>query len=369
MVLRPLHSKGMTHPLLSEKHERPRHLVLEAQDSAKAASLRYVTDERRGISRAGALGKFRYTDARGRRVADKATLARIKALAIPPAWTDVWICPQANGHLQATGRDARGRKQYRYHTRWRQVRDQTKYGKLASFGAALPRIRARVRRDLAAPGLPREKILAIIVRLLEATRIRVGNEEYARDNDSFGLPPCGRGTSKCTAGTIHFHFRGKSGKLHEIKLNDRRLASLVKQCRDLPGQELFQYVDDAGRRRSIDSNDVNEYLRAISGEDFTAKEFRTWAGTLLAARGLTDLKMPSSATAAHAGTVAMVKEVAKALGNTPAVCRKSYIHPAVLSAYEDRAALDRWCHARGAAHAKRGLTIEESALLGFLRGQ
>lgn len=357
----------MTHPLPSARSAAPPRLVLEPAKAAKAASLRYVTDAQPGISRLGPARAFRYAAANGKRVADPATLARIKALAIPPAWTNVWICANALGHIQATGRDARGRKQYRYHTKWRKTRDQTKYEKLSLFGAALPRIRARVRKDLAAPGLPREKVLAIIVRLLETTHIRVGNEEYARDNKSYGLTTLLTNHVQVKGPTIHFHFRGKSGKTHEIDVDDPRAARIVKRCRDLPGQELFQYVDDAGKPQPIDSSDVNEYLRMISGEEFTAKEFRTWAGTLLAARGLSAFEIPTSKAKAHAGVVAMIKGVAGELGNTPAVCRKCYIHPAVLKAYEDRSGVDRWTRARAAARGKRGLSAEESALLGFLR--
>ena len=359
----------MTHAPLSAKRARPARLALEPVDAAKAASLLYVTDDRPGITRSGSTGRFRYGSVNGKRLGDDATLGRIKALAIPPAWTNVWICTNAQGHLQATGRDARGRKQYRYHARWRTVRDQSKYARLPAFGAALPRIRARVKRDLAAPGLPREKILAIIVELLEATHIRVGNEEYARDNKSYGLTTLRTQHVDVNGQTIRFHFRGKSGKSHEIDLNDKRLARIVKRCRELPGHELFQYVDDAGDHQPIDSSDVNDYLRLIADEDFTAKEFRTWAGTVLATRGLKDLTIAETAVGVHAAVVAIVKIVADELGNTPAVCRKSYIHPAVLTAYEDQSGLNRWAKARAAARAKRGLTVEETALLGFLKGQ
>ncbi len=344
-------------------------LALEPAKAAKAASLRYVTDAQPGITRLGPARGFRYANAKGKRIADAATLARIKALAIPPAWTHVWICANALGHIQATGRDARGRKQYRYHAKWRKTRDQTKYELLPAFGAALPRIRARVKKDIGATGLPREKVLGIIVRLLETTHIRVGNEEYARDNKSYGLTTLLTNHVNVKGPTIHFHFRGKSGKSHAIDVNDPRVARIVKRCRELPGHELFQYIDETGKPQPIDSSDVNEYLRSISNEDFTAKEFRTWAGTLLAARGLTALKIPKSQAKAHTAVVEMVKEVADELGNTPAVCRKCYIHPAVLTAYMDQTRLDRWSKVRAAAKAKRGLGAEESALLGFLKGQ
>jgi DNA topoisomerase-1 len=359
----------MTHALLSERRARPAHLALEPEGAAKAASLRYVTDDRPGITRAGSATRFRYAAANGKRITDDATLGRIRSLAVPPAWIDVWICAHPEGHLQATGRDARGRKQYRYHSMWRKTRDQTKYEQLPVFGAALPRIRARVKKDIAAAGLPREKVLAIIVRLLETTHIRIGNEEYARDNKSYGLTTLLTNHVDVKGPTIHFHFRGKSGKTHVIEHNDPRVARIVKRCRELPGHELFQYVDEAGKPRPIDSSHVNEYLRSISNEDFTAKEFRTWAGTLLAARGLTDRTIAETSTEVHACVVAMVKIVADELGNTPAVCRKCYIHPAVLIAYEDQSGLDRWAKARAAARVKRGLTVEETALLGFLKGQ
>ena len=353
------------------KGSAERRLALEPAEAAKAASLRYVSDARPGIRRVGAPGDFSYVDPNGNAIIDDATLARIAALVIPPAWIDVWVCPSPQGHLQATGRDARGRKQYRYHSRWRKARDQTKYERLPAFGAALPRIRARVKRDLAAPGLPREKVLAIIVELLETTHIRVGNEEYARDNKSYGLTTLRTHHVDVVGPTIHFRFRGKSGKTHEIDLNDRRLARLVERCRELPGHELFQYLDEAAEPHPIDSSDVNEYLRLVTraGDDFTAKDFRTWAGTLLATRGLTDLVIADSANEAHLRVVAMVKGVAHELGNTPAVCRKCYIHPAVLAAYEDQAGLDRWKRARAAARAEAGLSAEEIALLRFLKGQ
>jgi DNA topoisomerase-1 len=369
MQPRPLHSIQMTHPLPSLPRSAPPRLALEPAKAAKAASLRYVTDAQPGLARLGPARAFRYAHPNGKRVSDLATLARIRALAIPPAWTNVWICANALGHIQATGRDARGRKQYRYHAKWRRTRDQTKYEQLPRFGAALPRIRARVRTDIAAAGLPREKILAIIVRLLETTHIRVGNEEYARDNKSYGLTTLLTNHVAVKGPTIHFRFRGKSGKSHAIDLSDPRVARIVKRCRDLPGQELFQYVDDAGKPQPIDSSDVNEYLRSVSGDEFTAKEFRTWAGTLLAAHGLNTVEIPKSTAKARTAIVAMVKDVAEELGNTPAVCRKCYIHPAVLNAYDDRPALDRWVRARAAARPRRGLGTEESALLTFLKGQ
>jgi DNA topoisomerase-1 len=254
---------------------------------------------------------------------------------IPPAWTGVWICPDPRGHLQATGRDARGRKQYRYHARWRQVRDEDKYGRLAEFGRALPAIRRRIARDLRRPGLPREKVLAAVVKLLETTFIRVGNDEYARDNRSYGLTTMRDAHVRVSGSTVHFIFRGKSGVRHELELDDRRLARIVKQCRDLPGQELFQYLDERGAVVDIGSADVNAYLKDITGTDFTSKDFRTWAGTVLAATLLRDEEPSVTATAGKRAVVRAIDEVARRLGNTRAVCRKCYVHPAVIDAYLD----------------------------------
>src|SRR3989442_4315567 len=258
-------------------------------ESARAAGLRYVSDATPGIGRRPAAQGFRYVGAGGTALRDKATLARIRALAIPPAWRNVWICSREDGHLQATGRDARRRKQYRYHHRWREVRDEVKYGRLISFAQTLPKIRRRTSADLQPSGLRREKVLAAVIQLLEKTLIRVGNEEYARENQSFGLTTMRDQHAKIKGTTVHFEFRGKSGVEHAVDLRDARLAKIVKACQELPGYELFQYVDDAGARQTIDSADVNAYLRAISGEDFTAKDFRTWAGTVLAAKALAEV--------------------------------------------------------------------------------
>ena len=271
---------------------------------------------------------------------DRATLSRIRSLAIPPAWESVWICPRDDGHLQATGRDARGRKQYRYHAQWREVRDETKYGRMAAFGRALPRIRRRVTRDLALQGLPREKILATLVRLLEATLIRVGNEEYARDNSSFGLTTLRNRQVAISGARIRFNFRGKSGVEHAIELNDRRMAGIVKRIRELPGQELFQYVDEAGERRSVESADVNAYLREAAGGEFTSKDFRTWAGTLLAAKALRQAGPFESKAEAMRNVNTAIEGVATVLGNTKAVCRKCYVHPVVVERYLDGSLLD-----------------------------
>ena len=306
---------------------------LAPMESAKVAGLRYVCDVRApGIRRVGRAPRFRYVDANGRTLRDPKALQRIKALVIPPAWTDVWICPNPLGHLQATGRDVRGRKQYRYHPRWRDVRDEVKYGRLIAFAKALPRIHERTAADLRKPGLPREKVLAAVVRLLEKTLIRVGNEEYARDNGSFGLTTMRDQHAKINGASVRFEFRGKSGKRHAVDLHDARLARIVKACRDLPGYELFQYVDADRRRQTIGSADVNAYVRAIAGEDFTAKDFRTWAGTVLAARELEAATFTSAAEAKRQ-VVRAIEVVARRLGNTRSVCRKSYIHPAILDAY------------------------------------
>ncbi|HXI36020.1 MAG TPA: DNA topoisomerase IB, partial [Burkholderiales bacterium] len=306
--------------------------VLPPPESARAAGLRYVAGRRPGIARLRRGAGFRYRGADGRAIRDAAVLARIRALAIPPAWREVWICPSAEGHLQATGRDARGRKQYRYHARWREIRDETKYGRMAAFARALPRIRARVRRDLARPGLPLEKALATVVRLLETTFIRVGNDEYARENASFGLTTLRTRQVRVRGARLHFRFRGKSGVEHRIELADRQLAAIVRRLRDLPGEALFCYVDEDGATRTIESDDVNRYLKECAGEEFTSKDFRTWAGTLLAARALRTRRAAGVADTRRELAQA-VAEVARKLGNTPAVCRKCYIHPAVLEAF------------------------------------
>ena len=308
--------------------------VLPPTESARVVGLRYVNDSRAaGIRRIGRQNRFRYVAPGGQSLADRTELQRIKALAIPPAWTDVWVCADPRGHLQATGRDARGRKQYRYHPRWREVRDEVKYGRLLVFARALCRIRERTAADVRRPGLPREKVLGAVVQLLERTLIRVGNEEYAAENGSIGLTTMRDKHATVDGATVRFEFTGKSGIQHAVDLRDRRLARTVKACRDLPGYELFQYVDERGVRQVIDSADVNAYLREISGEDFTAKDFRTWAGTVLAARELAAAGRFRSTADAKRRINRAVEAVAARLGNTKAVCRTSYIHPAILSAY------------------------------------
>jgi DNA topoisomerase-1 len=312
----------------------------EPAESARAAGLRYVSDAKPGIRRKRAGKNFSYVGPDGKAVRDRETLGRIKSLAIPPAWQEVWICPQPNGHLQATGRDAKGRKQYRYHPRWREIRDDNKYSRMIAFGRALPAIRERAKADMARPGMPREKVLATVVQLLETTLIRIGNEEYARSNQSFGLTTMRDKHVAVEGAKLHFAFRGKSGIKHRIDINDRRLAAIVKRSRDLPGYELFQYLDDNGQHQTIDSADVNEYLRSIAGEDFSAKDFRTWAGTVLAALTLREFEAFDNQTQAKKNIVQAIERVAERLGNTPSVCRKCYVHPAVLDAYLDGSMLD-----------------------------
>ena len=325
-----------------------------------APGLVYSNDLDPGLRRIGSAGAFRYKTASGHRVADPQTLDRIRKLVIPPAWTDVWICPDPQGHIQATGRDQRGRKQYRYHAQWRADRDQAKYSRLAAFGRALPRLRAQVDADLRRHGMPREKVLAAVVRLLELTLIRVGNDEYVRQNKSFGLTTLRKRHVGVHGSGLVFEFRGKSGKQHRTGVSDRRLARIVRSCQDLRGQELFQYVDEAGQAHAVHSDDVNAYIHAAMGQPFTAKDFRTWAGTLLAAQGLAACERAQSDSHGKHLVADCVKAVSIKLGNTPAVCRSSYIHPEVIAAYAD---------GRLRADFRRCLTHPEtceSALLRFL---
>jgi DNA topoisomerase-1 len=338
--------------------------------------LKWANDARPGIRRRRNGRGFRYVKPTGAALHDAATLRRIRTLAIPPAYTDVWISPDPRGHIQATGRDARGRKQYRYHPRWREVRDATKFDRMLAFSAALPRIRRRLRRDLAAPGLPREKVLATIVQLLDDTCIRVGNEEYARANGSYGLTTLRDGHVAISGSELRFEFRGKLGKRHACRIRDRRLARIVKQCQDVPGQELFQYRGATGRRQSVSSGDVNAYLREISGGDFTAKDFRTWAGTLAATDALLADGAKDRAGARRRAVLAALDEVAGRLNNTRAVCRKYYVHPGVLEAYEAGELAAAFANGRngqskrggrnGRRGAGRGLKGRERALAEFL---
>jgi DNA topoisomerase I len=310
-------------------------VVTDPEKAAEEAGLRYVSDEQPGYTRKRKGDSFQYFDTEGKLIRDETRLLRVRRLAIPPAYTNVWICPSPNGHIQATGRDDRGRKQYRYHERWRVERDQNKYDRMLVFGDALPKIRRRVRADLELSGLPRNKVLAAVVQLLERTFIRVGNEEYARDNKSFGLTTMRNRHVEVKGSQLRFRFRGKSGREHEVDVEDRRIAEIVRKLQDLPGQELFQYVDEAGEVRDVTSQDVNDYLREITGEDFTAKDFRTWAGTLLAAMALNAQETFSTKKQAKANIKIAISAVSKILGNTPAICRKCYVHPAVLETYLD----------------------------------
>ncbi len=339
----------------------------------KLAKLRYVSDDMPGIRRERKTdGSFEYTDQRGITIVDNVTLARIKSLAIPPAYSDVWICPIENGHLQATGRDERGRKQYRYHPRWRSVRDETKFHRMIEFGEALPRIRQTVTHDLAKPGLPREKVLAALVRLLETTLIRVGNEEYAKSNRSFGLTTLQVNHVGVEGTSLHFAFRGKSGKFHKINLRDRWLARIVARCKELPGKEVFQYLDEHTHEpHSIHSEDVNAYIHDIAGDEFSAKDFRTWAGTVIATLALCkcDLCDTLNKTQIKHNIVEAVNRASEMLGNTPAVCRKSYIHPDVLLAYEEGKLRDMMGEIREGDQADGGLSNEEAAVLRFLKGR
>jgi DNA topoisomerase-1 len=345
--------------------------ISDPVESAKAAGLRYVYDSDPGIRRLRRGKAFRYVGADGRPVRDAEVLGRIKSLVIPPAWEDVWICANAKGHLQATGRDVRGRKQSRYHPHWREVRDEAKYEHMIQFGAALPGIRKKVDHDLLLAGMPREKVLATIVRLMETTFIRVGNPEYARDNQSYGLTTMRRRHVRIEGSTVRFEFKGKSGVQHAIDVNDRRLAKIVKASRDLPGYELFQYVDGDGAARTVDSGDVNEYLHEITGEHFTAKDFRTWAGTVMACVMLRTFEAFGSDTQAKKNVVEAIKSVAGKLGNTPSVCRKCYVHPAVLESYLSGAMVEsaKQSGERRTVKMMQGLRPEEMAMLHLLQQQ
>ena len=339
----------------------------DPRDAARSAGLRYTTDSRPGIRRKRKGKQFCYISPEGKLLRARDDLQRIRALVIPPAWTDVWICTDPRGHLQATGRDARGRKQYRYHPKWREVRDETKYYRLIGFAQALPAIRRRTAADLRGSKLSRERVLATVVALLEKTLIRVGNDEYAKQNRSFGLTTLRDGHVAVNGGRVRFMFRGKSGVEHEIDLNDRRLAQIVRQCRDIPGYDLFQYYEADGARRTVGSGDVNAYLKEIAGEDYTSKDFRTWAGTVLAAQLLRECDDFDSETQAKKNIVGAIERVAAKLGNTKAVCRKCYIHPAVLEAYMERTMIKQMAQrARRVARAG-ALNESEAAVLALLQ--
>jgi DNA topoisomerase I len=333
--------------------------------SAREAGLRYVSDKTPGIRREmGPLG-FKYIATTGHVIRTKSEITRINKLAIPPAWTNVWICPDPRGHIQATGRDAKGRKQYRYHHDWRQYRDEDKYGRMIGFAGVLPKIRQRTNADLAAPGLTRNKVLAAVVQLLEKSLIRVGNDEYAKKNRSFGLTTLRNRHVEVRGAKVTFEFKGKSGVQHSVDVEDRRLAKIIKECQELPGQELFVYIDESGEHRDVGSADVNGYLQEITGAEFTAKDFRTWAGTVLACTALQEIKGFDTQARAKKNVVRAVEAVAGMLGNTKAVCRKSYIHPAVIDSYMDGSLLPAF--SRNGSTRKRGLRADEAAVLAFLQ--
>ena len=352
---------------MQPRPHRPR--VRDPRGAALAAGLAYVSDEGGGIRRQRAGTGWRYIGPDGRTIRDPAVTSRIRALAVPPAWRVVWISPNDRGHIQATGRDAKGRKQYRYHARFRQVRDAAKFDRMLAFARTLPRVRWRVARDLGAPGLPEDKVLAALVRLLETTLIRVGNEEYARTNRSFGLTTLRNDHVSVAGPVVQFGFRGKSGKDHAVRVRDRRLAAIVEQCHALPGRSLFQYLDPKGRRRGVDSDDVNAYLRQITGRDFSAKDFRTWAGTVLAAVALEKRGAAATRTQARRHVVAAVEAVAERLGNTAAIARKSYVHPAVVAAYLDGSLGAGMAAPAGSDIEGLRLRREERAVLSLLRAR
>jgi DNA topoisomerase-1 len=340
-----------------------------AVESAKEAGLRYVTDDRPGIRRKSHGKEFVFIDPKGKRITDEQELLRIRRLAIPPAWTNVWISPFPNGHLQATGRDARNRKQYRYHSDWRNVRDETKYSRMVAFGHALSKIRRTVTSDLKLSGLPRNKVLATVVRLLETTLIRVGNDEYAKNNSSYGLTTMLDSHARISGDTVKFRFKGKSGIRHEIGVQDRQLAKLVKKCQDLPGQEIFAYLNESGQVQDVTSQDVNAYLREITGQEFTAKDFRTWAGTVLAAVALQQFEEFATTKEARSNILRAVEAVAKMLGNTPAICRRCYVHPVVLDSYLAGATISTLNQQSKATlkHRLHSLKPEEAAVMMLLQ--
>jgi len=338
------------------------------RDAARAYGLVAVSDDAPGITRVKRGKGFVYRTPSGALVRDEAVIKRINSLAIPPAWTQVWICPNPHGHVQATGRDARGRKQHRYHPRWTEVRDEAKYSRMLDFAAALPALRRRIAQDLEARGLPRRKVLAAVVQLLEKTLIRVGNDEYARTNGSFGLTTLLDKHAKVSSSAVRFRFKGKSGKEHDVQLSDPRLARIIRNCQELPGSQLFQYVGDDGAVHDVGSSDVNEYLRSAMGQSFTAKDFRTWFGTVLAAQALQEFEHVASKTRAEKNVLTAVEAVAKVLGNTRTVCRKCYVHPLVINAYID-GTLRRSLRAKALSRLARGKghSAMESAVLALLQ--
>ncbi len=345
--------------------------IVNPKDAAESAGLRYVSDDRPGIRRKKSGKGFTYARPDGTKLSDPQVVKRIRSAAIPPAWTDVRISPFADGHIQATGRDAKGRKQYRYHPLFREVRESTKYEHVVAFGNALPTIRAKVREHMALRGLPREKVLATVVHLLETTLIRVGNDDYAKQNRSYGLTTLKNRHVAIEGSEVRFRFTGKSGKQWSLKVNDRRVAKIIKACQELPGQELLQYVEKDGTQQDVTSNDVNAYLKEITGQDITAKDFRTWAGTVLAALALKELESFDTAAQAKNNLRAAIERVAARLGNTPTICRKCYIHPEVLNSYLDgNLALEIKSEVESELRNElAGLQPEEAAVLAMLRAR
>jgi DNA topoisomerase-1 len=355
---------------MSDDDKQAESAAADPEEAARAAGLRYVTDEQPGITRVVRGEGFAFRKPDGSAVTDERALERIRKLAIPPAWTDVWICTAADGHLQATGRDARGRKQYRYHPRFREVREETKYEHMMAFAAALPALRAAIGRDMALRGLPREKVLATVVHLLETTLIRVGNDDYAKENKSYGLTTLRDKHVAVEGAQLRFEFKGKSGKAWRLQLKDRRVAKVVRACQELPGQRLFQYRDEQGELREVTSSDVNAYLREITGSDITAKDFRTWAGTVMAALALQEVEKVETQAALKKNVKAAIEKVSARLGNTPAICRKCYVHPEVLQAYaEGELLLHIKDEVAGELANDGSLRPEEAAVLSLLKGR
>jgi DNA topoisomerase I len=357
------------HPVAQNKNRNGAKLVAEAKEAAEEAGLRYVSDDQPGYKRKAKGDGFDYVDTEGKPIQDEQRLLHIKGLSIPPAWTDVWICPSRSCHIQATGRDARRRKQYLYHERWREVRDENKFGRMIAFGKALPKIRRRIARDLKLPGLPRNKVLATVVQLLERTFIRIGNDEYARENKSFGLTTMKDRHVEVKGSKLCFRFRGKSGREHEVDVSDRRIAKIVSKLQDLPGQDLFKSVGDGGNVRDITSQDVNEYLRAITGEDFSAKDFRTLAGTVLTAVALNAQEKFENNKQAKANIRTAINAVSKILGNTPVICRKCYVHPAIFESYLSHQSINGLKQLTDDAMAEVDLRSSEAAVLKFLESK
>jgi DNA topoisomerase I len=346
-------------------------IIVDPKDAAESAGLRYVSDDRPGVRRKKSGKGFSYARPDGTKLSDAHVLARIRSLAIPPAWTNVWICPFADGHVQATGRDAKGRKQYRYHPLFREVRESTKYEHVVAFADALPRVRTKVRRHMTLRGLPRKKVLATVVHLLETTLIRIGNGDYARHNKSFGLTTLRNRHAAVEGSEVRFRFIGKSGKQWSLKVKDRRVAKIIKACQELPGQDLLQYLDQDGKQQNVTSADVNAYLKEITGQDITAKDFRTWAGTVLAALALKEVESFDTAAQAKRNLRAAIERVAARLGNTPTICRKCYVHPEVLNSYLDGSlVLEIKSQVESELRDKlTGLQPEEAAVLALLRAR